>query len=528
MKHIPTKLYLALSAALLLTGCGGGGDGGDRGDGGGQEYLKEVPHERSITVVDENYINYLGEKVVLFGEVDQALDVSGYAWRVVDASAEIDQEIAFSNEAVFTFNPPSAGDYSIELTISYANGASEVFSKRVSIADAQHRLACDLSPAGVIRLTLDHPIDAVSKHKYSKANISIENAQGDVASSEVEVKGRGNSTWTLDKKPYRLKFGKKEANELLGMPHGRNWAMLANHFDGAMLRNAAVSCLAQTVIRDEWVPEYRFSNVYVNDEYRGLYQVYQNPKTEDETLNKGWKKNHVGEDQGFMIELTSGERLGDGDVYFRTARGNFYEVRNDLSEDLSVRAIQINHIKNYVDRVEAALKNPGERLDDLNALVDLKSLVDFVVVHEYSKDRDAFAFSTKFYRLRGEVMHFGPVWDFDLSMGNDNSDIAPFEGLYTIKTPLMAGLSDNTAFRDMLKERYAEVAPKVDYLVDYLVRLNRVLASDIDANYQRWDIPAHTINWGGSSVYIGENHASHMAFLKDWMLGRRDWLANNL
>ena len=52
----------------------------------------------------------------------------------------------------------------------------------------------------------------------------------------LQIRGRGNSTWGMPKKPYRLKLTDKQS--LLGMPSSRDWVLLANYSDKTLLRNA--------------------------------------------------------------------------------------------------------------------------------------------------------------------------------------------------------------------------------------------------------------------------------------------------
>lgn len=81
--------------------------------------------------------------------------------------------------------------------------------------------------------TEDHR-DIVSREEYLQADWWLDN-MGDenfesLGSSQrplkMQIKGRGNATWTnLDKKPFRLKLEKKQA--MLGMPSNRHWVLLA-------------------------------------------------------------------------------------------------------------------------------------------------------------------------------------------------------------------------------------------------------------------------------------------------------------
>jgi len=53
---------------------------------------------------------------------------------------------------------------------------------------------------------------------------------------DAQIKGRGNSTWSVKaKRPYALKIKKK--SEILGMPKGKRWCLLANFFDPSLMRN---------------------------------------------------------------------------------------------------------------------------------------------------------------------------------------------------------------------------------------------------------------------------------------------------
>ena len=54
--------------------------------------------------------------------------------------------------------------------------------------------------------------DIVSKTDYKLARISMTDETGTVVYDSVSIRGRGNSSWDRmkDKRPYRLKFQKKE------------------------------------------------------------------------------------------------------------------------------------------------------------------------------------------------------------------------------------------------------------------------------------------------------------------------------
>ena len=65
------------------------------------------------------------------------------------------------------------------------------------------------------------PTDTVT---YLDATITINGAQP--YSGTTQIRRRGNSTWTLAKKPWRVKLAATAG--LLGMPTEQDWALLAN------------------------------------------------------------------------------------------------------------------------------------------------------------------------------------------------------------------------------------------------------------------------------------------------------------
>ena len=86
------------------------------------------------------------------------------------------------------------------------------------------------------------------------------------------IKGRGNSTWRLDKKPYNIKLAKKTA--LMGMDKNKKWCLLANAQEHSMIRNVLMYDLANEAGLD-YSPESRFVDLYANGEYLGTYQLTQ-------------------------------------------------------------------------------------------------------------------------------------------------------------------------------------------------------------------------------------------------------------
>lgn len=86
---------------------------------------------------------------------------------------------------------------------------------------------------GLVLDTGGQPIERVT---YINASHAFTDASGaTLHAGPIEIRGRGNSTGGLDKKPYRVRLNGAEA--LRGMPSSRHCVLLANHADKTLLRN---------------------------------------------------------------------------------------------------------------------------------------------------------------------------------------------------------------------------------------------------------------------------------------------------
>ncbi len=86
----------------------------------------------------------------------------------------------------------------------------------------------------------------------------------------THIKSRGNSTFErAEKKSFNIKL--RNRKQLLQLKNGKRFALLANAFDKSHIRNAIALDLASEIGLP--APRYEFISLYINSEYRGLYQM---------------------------------------------------------------------------------------------------------------------------------------------------------------------------------------------------------------------------------------------------------------
>src|SRR5690606_20854476 len=105
-------------------------------------------------------------------------------------------------------------------------------------------------------------------------------------------------------------------------------------------------------------------------------------------------------------------------------------ISGDLPPDESdlIVADVMGEIEDEINAMEAAFASP-DPVAASEPLVDLEEMIDFYLINEFLRNSDAFWSSTYLHRPSNGKIFFGPLWDFDLSAGNDwgkNAEGVPY------------------------------------------------------------------------------------------------------
>ena len=229
----------------------------------------------------------------------------------------------------------------------------------------------------------------------------------DVLAEPGGVRERGNYSRSFPKKPYRIKFDKKQ--HVLDAPaKAKKWTLINNYGDKTLMRNLLAFELSHRMGMP-YTPYGRAVDVLLNGEYKGCYQLC------DQVC--------VGKNRVDITEMTpqdvSGSALTGGyffeiDAYadqemswFQSSQGNPVTIKSP-DED-SIVTVQHNYIKNYFNKMESQWKN----------YLDLNTFLRHFLVGELSGNTDTY-WSVFMYKERDDDMVYtGPVWDFDLAFEND-------------------------------------------------------------------------------------------------------------
>lgn len=256
-------------------------------------------------------------------------------------------------------------------------------------------------------------IDAdVNHNTWTTGVAKIIDNDGNIESQQIkEIKGRGNFSWGLSKRPYQVKFEKSFS--MFGMKKSKTWLLIANHTDGSLARTATWYELS-TWFGIDYSVEFEVANVYINGNYNGMYLITSKVQVDKNRINVS--------DDDYLIEI---DNTVD-DYQFKTDRNSVinFTVKNPDFDDLNAeeRELKLAEIKSYIEFIEDKIYDQSVTFAELSTYLDMESFAKYYWIQELSLNYDAMYGSSYMYTTTdvetGEkILHMGPIWDMDNTLG---------------------------------------------------------------------------------------------------------------
>lgn len=285
-----------------------------------------------------------------------------------------------------------------------------------------------------------------------------------------QIRGRGNATWgnyplaagsytTVDKKPYQLKLETKADLTDSGDPAeaSRTWVLLAEYYDGTLLRNRISFDLARELGQTE-APRCRTVDLFYDGAYRGQYLLAEKVEVGkgrvdiadyDDLLES--MNSRIGVDIEAQTQVTGQNRYGmplaatggvqDGGsatlggylveldnayyaserAYFTLRSGAVYTLRNPEYATLAM----VESVSETFEALGGALAGYGVNAETgqrYEELLDVGSALPYLWVNLLAQNPDAWLTSSTYFAVPegGGKVRLGPVWDFDVAYTQRN------------------------------------------------------------------------------------------------------------
>jgi hypothetical protein len=196
-----------------------------------------------------------------------------------------------------------------------------------------------------------------------------------------------------------------------------------------------------------------------------------------------------------------------------------------------------NWIRDYVRRFERTLYRHSfrHRQRGYRRYLDVDAAIDYVLLNELFRNQATFRFSTHMYKGVNGKLVLGPIWDFDLAIGN--SDVVEANravGWHYQAYPWAERLYADPGFDRRMAARWREL--RRSGIERHIMRTidrgaGHLAGGPQERNFSRWPTFDRRKRRGPRDPRTGElpaNHAQAVDYLKWWIGERIKWIDERL
>jgi hypothetical protein len=301
------------------------------------------------------------------------------------------------------------------------------------------------------------------------------------------MNGRGND-WLIPKKSYSLRLA--SGADLLGMGRAEKWILQSNAVDASHLRNKMVYDFADAMGL-AYSPESQWVDLYLNGEYAGLYLLCERNELHEQRIA-------LEGEETYLVSMDIAWRMEkNGKSFVTTDSGYAFRIHDSLQSEQTLRQL-LQSVENAISAEDGRDPVTGKHWTEL---IDLDSWVRKYLVEEIFGNSDGGAISQYFYgnSISGK-MYAGPVWDYDISMGNARSSggSGP-RSIFASRPRVLSNISlswyyelyRQEAFYERMVQLYQEECiPLLDRLLNEQLEIYCAqIAEAAGMNRMRWNMP---------------------------------------
>ena len=352
----------------------------------------------------------------------------------------------------------------------------------------------------------------------------------------IKIEYRGSSSSLLDKKQYAFTpyddLGEKINVPFLEMPTENDWILNGLAYDPSYMRDFLSYKLSNLI--GNYASRGKYCELVLNGEFRGIYVLQEKLKADDSRIDI--KK--IKDDDLTLPKLTGGyitktDKIEGSDTVawgmdnYGGWQSNFVHEHPKSSE---VMPEQHSYIENEFLTLQSYVNNPSNSsiIEGYPSIIDVPSFIDFIILNEISSNADGYEFSTFFHKDRNDKLRAGPIWDFNLTFGNDlfqwgydrsHTDVWQFYDQGNMGPKFWKDLFDDSLFNCYLSKRWQELsAPGMPLNEEEIFELIDSIEVLILEAVERQEIVS------GTTGVFTQNIIEMKAFLSE----RIEWISNQL
>ncbi len=376
---------------------------------------------------------------------------------------------------------------------------------------------------------------------------------------------RGESSAGFDQRSYALElwdeYGADRDASLLGMPADSDWILYGPWSEKTLMRNKLIFD-AMLALRghDGTAVRTRFIELFFNQSkptnglagfvtYKGIFLLMEklkrgpdrvpienlNDKTIDTNLVTG----------GYIIRKDKDDALKSN---WSTTR---FGIPLQSYDPDRLNTVELTYIKNFINNFEGALNGTNSKNIKLGyqAYIEPDTFIDAQWMLEISKQVDGYVFSTYFHKDRSGRLRAGPLWDFNISLGNADygTGDTPVGWLYDVANGVgqlwYPKLHADPDYKMAHWDRYWQLRRTLFALDSIMATINGHMATLLDGytggvsnrapaeiqnpvarHFRKWP-RLGTRDWPNPPAETSiRTWQAEVAYMKNWLSNRLEWL----
>jgi len=263
-----------------------------------------------------------------------------------------------------------------------------------------------------------------------------------------------------------------ESPDFFDMGGEEDWILTGAYVDLTLWRNVFVYDLFNDMRPGEnYAPETHYCELTLNGAYHGLYQLTEKIKRDDDRLAL---QEDDGDGQSFILKNDDTRHFRHTDLVHEGWQ--LIYPKAEKITDPSAAAIQA-HLAAWETAAYAG---------DMWSYVDMASMVDWMIIQEFTRNGDAYVLSVHVYKDEGEKIKFIP-WDMDLTFGLSCNSGTGWKG--DTDSDMVTIAKEDPVFQQAFRDRWRELRQGVMSDGSIMNRLDAIklqIFDDVQANFDRW------------------------------------------
>lgn len=383
---------------------------------------------------------------------------------------------------------------------------------------------------GLQTILLSADTSSLNFGDYIEAKISLYDADSLALfeNTSIQTKYRGNASAHNDKKSFSLKFDKKTCFE--GLPSCRKkWKLNAEYIDKTLIRNKLSYDLFRSFSPTNMAPRVRYSTVFFNEEYHGIYAITERVDQHMLNFTKG-DTNAVLFKQPPISQKPEIHQKAYEDFIAFSHWNQFYKGFSERAMEKLISRVYYNQRfpkksksdKTYLIYELTTFINNSSDSDFLNPKIfntyfNLENIIDWHLLLLTTNNEDGLVKNFYLFRRGTDQPFMFCPWDYDHSFGRDGDGEINRDRFVDITQLALINRMlalDAFGYKEKLLNRYLALKNQDILTAKNLKRMINInlaeLAPHIEKNVERWPID-HVGHFEGSSFN------NEMSIMKNWI-----------